>query len=155
MICRAAVMQVGEITFKSQMDVSGDNRGVIIGGEDSPGLCDTCRLLGCTPAGLRDALETNELKIGGEATCRVIYSKIDAEATRDALAKALYDRLFTWLVSQINIYTAPTEAAGQVAANIGVLDIFGVFLLFQPANQLAAVSSLLLTASLSLLCNRA
>lgn len=126
-------MQVGQITFESEMGASGDDRGVLVGGEDSPSLCGTSRLLSCTPADLQAVLETRQISARME-TYTVNLNKSEAEAARDALGKALYDRLFAWLVGRINISTAPTEA-GQVAATIGVLDIFGVFLLFQPAGQ--------------------
>ena len=48
----------------------------------------------------------------------------EAEAARDALGKALYDRLFAWLVGRVNKSTAPIDDE-KVASTIGVLDIFG------------------------------
>ncbi|KAJ4485765.1 P-loop containing nucleoside triphosphate hydrolase protein [Lentinula aciculospora] len=47
-----------------------------------------------------------------------------AQATsgRDALAKAIYNNLFEWIVSRINISMKPRTAHSQV---IGILDIFG------------------------------
>lgn len=43
---------------------------------------------------------------------------------RDALAKALYGRLFSWIVNQINHHIQPAE--GVVPSySIGLLDIFG------------------------------
>ncbi|EIW86978.1 myosin class I heavy chain [Coniophora puteana RWD-64-598 SS2] len=47
-----------------------------------------------------------------------------AQATsgRDALAKAIYNNLFEWIVSRINVSMKPRSATAQV---IGILDIFG------------------------------
>ncbi|EIN13905.1 myosin class I heavy chain [Punctularia strigosozonata HHB-11173 SS5] len=45
-----------------------------------------------------------------------------ASAGRDALAKAVYNNLFEWIVSRINI---SMKARGGVAQLIGILDIFG------------------------------
>jgi myosin-5 len=48
---------------------------------------------------------------------------VQAMDARDALAKAIYDRLFKWIVTKINL--SIQIDASQVKAEIGVLDIFG------------------------------
>lgn len=45
-----------------------------------------------------------------------------ANAGRDALAKAIYNNLFEWIVSRINVSMKARSASAQV---IGILDIFG------------------------------
>ena len=50
-----------------------------------------------------------------------------AAAGRDALAKAIYNNLFEWIVSRINVSMKPRAATAQL---IGILDIFG-FEIFQ------------------------
>ncbi|KAI9570317.1 P-loop containing nucleoside triphosphate hydrolase protein [Boletus coccyginus] len=45
-----------------------------------------------------------------------------ATAVRNALAKAIYNNLFEWIVSRINISMKPRSVTAQV---IGILDIFG------------------------------
>lgn len=63
---------------------------------------------------------------------------VDADATRDALVKAIYDRMFTWLVRRLdrllNHESGTLTAADSSSAkagdhhgnfSIGVLDIFG------------------------------
>lgn len=43
-----------------------------------------------------------------------------ANSGRDALAKALYNNLFEWIVSRVNVSMKPKSATSYV---IGVLDI--------------------------------
>ncbi|ESK92714.1 microfilament motor [Moniliophthora roreri MCA 2997] len=52
----------------------------------------------------------------------VLLNPAQAGAGRDALAKAVYNNLFEWIVSRINIAMKPRTAHAQV---IGILDIFG------------------------------
>jgi len=47
---------------------------------------------------------------------------VQATAVRDALAKAIYDKLFDWIVQRVN---SSMRARGQVANTIGILDIYG------------------------------
>ena len=44
---------------------------------------------------------------------------------RDALAKALYGRLFGWIVQEINQMLSPGLASQRDLTEIGILDIFG------------------------------
>ena len=48
-----------------------------------------------------------------------------AAAARDALAKAIYDRIFRWIVNRINQLLAPTAEEMEDEREIGILDIFG------------------------------
>ena len=48
-----------------------------------------------------------------------------AAAARDAIAKAVYDRIFRWIVSRINQLLAPTVEEIEDEVEIGILDIFG------------------------------
>jgi myosin-1 len=45
-----------------------------------------------------------------------------ATATRDALAKAIYNNLFDWIVERVN---TSLKAKGQTSNSIGILDIYG------------------------------
>ena len=52
-------------------------------------------------------------------------NKLKATAARDALAKAVYDRIFRWIVNRINQLLAPTVEEMENETEIGILDIFG------------------------------
>lgn len=47
-----------------------------------------------------------------------------AESSRDAFSKAIYAKLFDWLVEMLNRHTSP-EASQTISSFIGILDIFG------------------------------
>ena len=51
------------------------------------------------------------------------YTCTKAADVRDALAKALYARMFQWIVSRLNGHLQPFATLDQL--NIGILDIFG------------------------------
>lgn len=56
--------------------------------------------LGVAERALRGALLGRVLAAGGELVSKQ-HSLLDADYTRLALAKAAYDRLFTWIVQQV------------------------------------------------------
>ena len=60
----------------------------------------------------------------GEVVKRLL-DKQKAAAARDALAKAIYDRIFRWIVNRINRLLAPTIEDVVDEEEIGILDIFG------------------------------
>lgn len=62
----------------------------------------------------------------------VVVSPLNRELAiyaRDALAKAIYDRLFTWLVIRLNKSLQPKEKLHRTVV-MGILDIYG-FEVFQ------------------------
>lgn len=106
----------------------------------------------CTASGLTELatlLHTPETDLQKALTVRVVAARgevyetkltaVQAEYARDALAKALYDRLFSHLVSCINqriaVKTVPGAGKG---VTMGVLDIYG-FEIF-PTNGCASRS---------------
>ncbi|KAI8451831.1 P-loop containing nucleoside triphosphate hydrolase protein, partial [Phakopsora pachyrhizi] len=53
---------------------------------------------------------------------KVPFNAVQAAAARDALAKAIYNNLFEWIVARVNISMKSKTTASNV---IGVLDIYG------------------------------
>ncbi|CAG9786936.1 unnamed protein product [Diatraea saccharalis] len=72
---------------------------------------------------LREALTSRTIDARGD----VVNTPLDqeqAQFARDALAKAIYDKLFSWLVLRINSSLTPKEKDARSSV-IGILDIYG------------------------------
>ena len=54
-----------------------------------------------------------------------IYLYTCTVVARDSLSKAIYDRLFRWIVNRTNALLAPSKDALAGESEIGILDIFG------------------------------
>ena len=80
------------------------------------------QLIGVDGEDLLAALTTNVTVTRGESIVRHL-GKIQAVDCRDASAKAIYGRLFKWLVLRINEYLTPKQLERPL--EVGMLDIFG------------------------------
>ncbi|KAL0994280.1 hypothetical protein UPYG_G00120170 [Umbra pygmaea] len=91
------------------------------------------KLLGVDGADLKDALTHKKLTAKGEEMISPLNFE-QAVAARDALAKAVYGRTFTWLVAKINQSLAFKDdmhnSSKGSSSVIGLLDIYG-FEVFQ------------------------
>lgn len=86
------------------------------------------QLLGCDIKQLAGAFTNRTIDAHGD----VVVSPLNREFAiyaRDALAKAVYDRLFTWLVTRLNKSLQPINYPRKKMV-IGILDIYG-FEIFQ------------------------
>ncbi|XP_046677744.1 unconventional myosin ID, partial [Homalodisca vitripennis] len=111
----AAVLHLGNVTFATSEDqVSIKNKEA---------LRRASKLLFVEDSELQRALTERVIAARGEVMQKT-HTLTEAEYGRDALAKAVYDRLFTWIVGKINsaIDIAGARHRGTV---IGVLDIYG------------------------------
>uniref|UniRef100_A0AAX7UHD3 Osteoclast-stimulating factor 1 n=1 Tax=Astatotilapia calliptera TaxID=8154 RepID=A0AAX7UHD3_ASTCA len=117
----AGILHLGNISF-----IEAGNYGQV---ESTDLLAFPAYLLGIDPNRLQDKLTSRKMdsKWGGKSeSINVTLNQEQANYTRDALAKALYARLFDYLVESINkAIQKPYEEF-----SIGVLDIYG-FEIFQ------------------------
>jgi len=113
----AGILHLGDIEFAASADGSARMD------EDTEAA--TCRALGLEATIARVALCNRKIKAGLEAL-QVPKSKAEAQASRDAVARSLYTRLFDWLLVRINKCLAATkDSKGTAKGFIGLLDIFG------------------------------
>ncbi|XP_038576097.1 unconventional myosin-Ib isoform X6 [Micropterus salmoides] len=115
----AAVLKLGNIEFKPESRCNGTDESRI---KDKNDLKEMCELLGIEQSVLERAFSyrTVEAKLEKVSTT---LNVAQAYYARDALAKNLYSRLFSWLVTRINeSIKAQTKSRHKV---MGVLDIYG------------------------------
>eukprot|EP00947_MAST-08B_sp_MAST-8B-sp1_P004753 g4753.t1 len=129
----SAVLLLGNVQFKAIKDAGG------AAGRDSVESCAVANpevvaalagLLGLSDTALGFALIKRLLSAGGRGSVtEVPLSAAQAEDSRNALAKAVYQRLFYWLVDRINASIATSASDGGAAQQrtraIGILDIYG------------------------------
>lgn len=84
-------------------------------------------MLHCDELALTRALTTRTITSGTQKRMSTITVPLDtaqANYSRDALAKALYERVFHWLVAKINVNLRATDKPSDLYV-IGLLDIYG------------------------------
>ncbi|CAH3126805.1 unnamed protein product [Pocillopora meandrina] len=114
----AAILHLGNVEF-----VDDDEEQASI--KNSEKLNIIAFLLGTEPRQVEKALCYRVVAANSEVVDKGHHAK-EASHGRDALAKAMYDRLFTWIVGRINDATVlRDEVAHGKCSVIGVLDIYG------------------------------
>lgn len=114
----ASILHTGDIEFE---DGSDDATKVL----NKDTLKAAADLMGINPELFEQILTSTRTITRGEAIIR--YNSVDkARDCRDATAKALYGRLFQWIVSRVNqlLHPEPVRRYEKVAT-ISILDIFG------------------------------
>uniref|UniRef100_A0A8C8VKT8 Unconventional myosin-Ib n=1 Tax=Pelusios castaneus TaxID=367368 RepID=A0A8C8VKT8_9SAUR len=115
----AAVLKLGNIEFKPESRVNGLDESKI---KDKNELKEICELTGIDQSVLERAFSFRTLEAKQEKVSTTL-NVAQAYYARDALAKNLYSRLFSWLVTRINeSIKAQTKVRKKV---MGVLDIYG------------------------------
>lgn len=89
-------------------------------------LQSAAKLLQVSETDLAAALSKRTIAAGGNVM-KKDHNSTQAEYGKDALAKAIYDRLFTWIISRINraILFRGSKSQARYNSVIGVLDIYG------------------------------
>eukprot|EP00730_Choanoeca_flexa_P008282 TRINITY_DN12472_c0_g1_i6.p1 TRINITY_DN12472_c0_g1~~TRINITY_DN12472_c0_g1_i6.p1 ORF type:complete len:1071 (+),score=320.96 TRINITY_DN12472_c0_g1_i6:3126-6338(+) len=115
-----AILQLGEVVFDS-----GDHDSSTVAAKQTVNLSHAARLLGLDIEALTTALTSLRTVTRGEEMFRS-YKPEQASDVRDALAKALYARLFSWLINACNLLLQDENAdkLGEQRC-LGILDIFG------------------------------
>jgi hypothetical protein len=110
----AAILHLGELKFAK----GGDATKLA----EPAAATSAAAALGMTVDALSAALVVRTITVRGQTT-RIPLSPQEARDGADALAKALYDRLFKWLVKTMNDKLSQDLARSN--SYIGILDIFG------------------------------
>nr|XP_022343401.1 unconventional myosin-XVI-like isoform X7 [Crassostrea virginica] len=113
----AALLHLGDITFGCQ----GNHDAAIVNNHDKLNL--VSGMLEVSSQELGSALVAEYSVMRGEQI-RKDRTRQQAGDCRDALAKAIYSRLFSWIVNGINQMTQPIDPSSD-NGQIGILDIFG------------------------------
>ncbi|CAO1341197.1 unnamed protein product [Diamesa hyperborea] len=114
----AAILQLGNVQFATQEDV------MIITNQSQMKL--VAKLLNVTESEMTASLTQRVIAAHGDIMVKA-HDVRQAEFGRDALAKAIYDRLFSWIIERINKAIVVPAKSLQKKFNrvIGVLDIYG------------------------------
>ncbi|XP_077124534.1 myosin-IIIa [Ranitomeya variabilis] len=119
----AAILNVGDIDFTSVASEHQIDKSNI----SNPSVLENSASLLCILSDeLKDALTSHCVVTRGETIIRQNTVEKAADV-RDAMSKALYGRLFSWIVNRINALLKPSEEINEEEAgySIGILDIFG------------------------------
>ena len=108
------MLHLGNISFATDGD-----QGSIVDRNGHAWLQTAAQFLKVNQDTLAQSLITRSIEVRGDVT-RILHKPNEAVDAADALSKALYNKLFDWLVMRINM-----SVQGQQAHFIGILDIFG------------------------------
>ncbi|RVE58585.1 hypothetical protein OJAV_G00195820 [Oryzias javanicus] len=119
----AAILNSGDIEFSAVASEHQTDKSNII---NMPVLENVASLLRIRSDELQEALTSHCVVARGETIVRPNTMEKAVEV-RDAMGKALYGRLFSWIVNRINALLRPDSQLGEAekGLNIGILDIFG------------------------------
>ncbi|KAK3736337.1 hypothetical protein QZH41_020810 [Actinostola sp. cb2023] len=114
----ATVLHLGSISFREKAD--GEHQIEL---ENARPVNIISKLLGCPEDVLEVALTSRTVEAKGEKM-RTFLTYDQGLYARDALAKAIYDRMFTWIVRNINGSLEMLKYKGPITL-MGLLDIYG------------------------------
>jgi len=116
----AAVLHAGNLKFE-KVENSTSEDGSKISNED---VTQCVGNLLSIEAGTLNTVLTSK-RMGTRSVVIVPYSQNQAMQARDAMAKAVYSKMFDWIMSKINLTLSGGKEHDPTHKIIGVLDIFG------------------------------
>uniref|UniRef100_A0A034W101 Myosin-IB n=2 Tax=Bactrocera dorsalis TaxID=27457 RepID=A0A034W101_BACDO len=112
----ASVLHLGNVSFTEAEGIAKV--------EKSATVTTIAKLLNVDQKELHAALTNRTIDARGDVVTSPLNRDLAIYA-RDALAKAIYDRLFTWLVQRLNISLQAKDLRGAINNVMGILDIYG------------------------------
>ncbi|XP_060161831.1 unconventional myosin-Ia isoform X2 [Globicephala melas] len=115
----ALVLKLGNVELADEFQANGVPASGI---RDGRGIQEIGEMVGLNSVELERALCSRTMETGKEKVVTAL-NVVQAQYARDALAKNVYSRLFTWLVNRIN--ESIQVGTGEKRKVMGVLDIYG------------------------------
>lgn len=119
----SSILHIGNITF--DVIQSSDTGQETVKIKDMSAITSIAKILQCEENALARSLTSRSITTAKHrsSVIRVLLDHSQAIFSRDALSKALYERLFDWIVKTIN--TNINDPHEKDMLKIGVLDIYG------------------------------
>ncbi|XP_060020737.1 unconventional myosin-Ia [Lagenorhynchus albirostris] len=115
----ALVLKLGNVELADEFQANGVPASGI---RDGRGIQEIGEMVGLNSVELESALCSRTMETAREKVVTAL-NVVQAQYARDALAKNVYSRLFTWLVNRIN--ESIQVGTGEKRKVMGVLDIYG------------------------------